>query len=243
MPERVLVFDVWGDYAHFRKNYSTSSPLTYSFPPRTALSGLIGAITGLDKEAYFRHFYKDKAWIGCRIIQPVKKVRISENLIDTKKSKIRVNAKSKTMILRVNNRFRVRFELVKAPKYRIYFSYSDEQFFEKLRDLLANHQSVYTPCLGLSQHLCNFQFVGEFGLKKCGEDFQFIDSVIPSKSILKVDFQEKKKYFSEVLPNEMGEGREVTEYSEVLYESDGLKIRARVRELWEAENGERIVFL
>ena len=52
MPERVIVFDVWGDYAHFRKNYSTSSPLTYSFPPRTALSGLIGAIAGLDKSNY-----------------------------------------------------------------------------------------------------------------------------------------------------------------------------------------------
>jgi CRISPR-associated protein, Cas5h family len=73
MPERVIVFDVWGDYAHFRKNYSTSSPLTYSFPPRTALSGLIGAVVGLDKAEYFRHFCKVDANIGCRILAPVKK--------------------------------------------------------------------------------------------------------------------------------------------------------------------------
>ena len=243
MLEKVLVFDIWGDYAHFRKNYSTSSPLTYSFPPRTALSGLIGAIAGLDKEGYFRYFSKDEAWIGCKILEPVKKVRISENLIDTKKSKIKINTKSKTGILRIKNRFRVRFELVKAPKYRIYFSYSEDQFFDRLRDLIANHQSVYTPCLGLSHHICNFQFVGEFRLKKCGEDFSFIDSVIPSKCILEVDFNEGMKYFSEVMPNVMGEAREVTEYSEVLFESNGTKIRAKVKELWEAENGERIVFL
>jgi CRISPR-associated protein Cas5h len=243
MPAKVLVFDVWGDYAHFRKNYSTSSPLSYSFPPRTALSGLIGAIAGLDKEEYFRYFSKDEAWIGCRILESVKKVRTSENLIDTKKSKIKVNTKNNSMILRVKNRFRVRFELVKAPRYRIYFSYYDEPFFMKLKGLLANHQSVYTPCLGLSQYICNFRFVGEFGLEKCGDDFVFIDSVIPSKCILGVDFEEGKKYFSEVMPNEMGEAREVTEFSEVMFESNGLKIKARVKDLWEADNGERIVFL
>lgn len=243
MPEKVLVFDVWGDYAHFRKTYSTSSPLTYSFPPRTALSGLIGAIAGLDKEVYFRHFHKDEAQIGCKILESVKKVRVSENLIDTKKSKIKTNMKSKAGILRIKNRFRVRFEFVRSPKYRIYFSHSDKQFIDRLSGLLANHQSVYTPCLGLSQHICNFQFVGEFGLKKCGEDFWFVDSVIPSGCILEVDFEDGKKYSSEVMPNEMGEAREVTEYAEVLFESNGMKIRARVRELWEVENSERIVFL
>ena len=163
--------------------------------------------------------------------------------MDTKKSKVKINAKSKTAILRIKNRFRVRFESVKAPKYRIYFSCSDNHFLERFRGLLANHQSVYTPCLGLSHHICNFQFVGEFRLKKCGEDFSFIDSVIPSKCILEVDFNEGMKYFSEVMPNVMGEAREVTEYSEVLFESNGNKIRARARGLWEAENGERIVFI
>jgi CRISPR-associated protein Cas5h len=198
MPEKILVFDIWGDYAHFRKNYSRS-PLTYSFHLEQLYSGLIGAIAGLDKEDYFRHFSKDDAWIGCKIIEPVKKIRISENLLDTKKSKVKINAKSKTAILRIKNRFRVRFESVKAPKYRIYFSCSDNHFLERFRGLLANHQSVYTPCLGLSHHICNFQFVGEFRLKKCGEDFSFIDSVIPSKCILEVDFNEGMKYFSEVM--------------------------------------------
>jgi CRISPR-associated protein Cas5h len=237
MPERVIVFDVWGDYAHFRKNYSTSSPLTYSFPPRTALSGLIGAIIGLDKTEYFRHFFKVDAKIGCKIREPVKKVRIGENLIDTK-SAVKMHL--------IKNRTQIRFEFIKDPKYRIYFSHSDEQLHNKLKDLLTSHQSVYTPCLGLSELICNFKFIGDFGLKCSGEDFQDIDSVVPGNCLLEPDFEEGKEYFSEVMPGEMGEAREVTDYSEILFERNAKSIRAKARELWEVENGgngERIVFL
>lgn len=236
MPERVTVFDVWGDYAHFRKNYSTSSPLTYSFPPRTAISGLIGAIIGLDKAEYFRHFFKEDAEIGCKILAPVKKVRIGENLIDTK------STGSVKMHL-IKNRTQIRFEFAKDPKYRIYFSHSDELLYKKLKDNLINHRSVYTPCLGLSQLVCNFAFVGEFGIKRSSEEFQTIDSVVLGKCLLETDFEEGKEYFSEVMPCEMGEGREVTEYSEILFERDGKKIKAKAKELWAVENGERIVFL
>jgi CRISPR-associated protein Cas5h len=235
MPEKVIVFDVWGDYAHFRKSYSTSSPLTYSFPPRTALSGMIGAITGLGKSEYFRHFLKDSAKIGCKILEPVKKVRIGENLIDTK-SAVKMHL--------IKNRTQIRFEFVKDPRYRIYFFHSDEALYMKLRDLLLGHQSIYTPCLGLSELVCNFEFRGEFRLIKCSEDTQFIDSVVPGRSLLEPpEFEEGKEYFSEVMPEEMGEGREVTEYSEILFERNGKSIKARVRELWEVEDGERIIFL
>jgi CRISPR-associated protein Cas5h len=231
MPERVIVFDVWGDYAHFRKNYSTSSPLTYSFPPRTALSGLIGAIAGLDKTDYFRQFFRDIAKIGCKIMKPVKKVRIGENLIDTK-SAVKMHL--------IKNRTQIRFEFVKDPKYRVYFSHSDEQFYKKLKDLLSSHQSVYTPCLGLSQLICNFEFVGEFDLKASGEDVQTIDSVVPGKFIQEPEFEEGNEYFSEVMPCEMGEAREVTDYREILFERNGKSIKAKAKELWELKNGERI---
>jgi CRISPR-associated protein Cas5h len=235
MPERVIVFDVWGDYAHFRKNYSTSSPLTYSFPPRTTLSGLIGAIVGLDKTEYFRHFLKVDSKIGCKILTPVKKVRIGENLIDTK-SAVKMHL--------IKNRTQIRFEFVKDPKYRIYFSHSDEHLYKKLKDLLTKHQSVYTPCLGLSEHICNYQIVGEFGRISLGEEVQYIDSVVPSKCLLAPpEFEDKKEYFSEVMPDEMGDERKVTDYSEILFERNGKKIKAKAKGLWEVGNDERIVFL
>jgi CRISPR-associated protein Cas5h len=234
MPERVIVLDVWGDYAHFRKIYTTSSPLTYSFPPRTALSGLIGAIVGLDKEDYFRHFLRKDAKIGCKILEPIKKVRIGENLINTK-SAIQMHL--------IKNRNQIRVELVKDPRYRIYFTHTDEDLYNNLKSLLANHQSVYTPCLGLSQLICNFCFVGEFGLKSPGEGIQTIDSVVPGRCLIRTEFENKKEYFSETLPNEMNESRVVTDYSEILFERNGKGIKAEARGIWEVGNGDRIVFL
>lgn len=234
MPERVIVLDVWGDYAHFRKIYTTSSPLTYSFPPRTALSGLIGAIVGLDKEDYFRHFLRNDAKIGCKILEPIKKVRIGENLINTK-SAIQMHL--------IKNRNQIRVEFVKDPSYRIYFTHTDEALYNNLKSLLANHQSVYTPCFGLSQLICNFRFVGEFGLKSHGEDLQIIDSVVPGRCLISTEFENKKEYFSETLPNEMNESRVVTDYSEILFERNGKGIKAEARGIWEVGNGDRIVFL
>jgi len=237
MPESVIVFDVWGDYAHFRKNYSTSSPLTYSFPPRTALSGLIGAIAGLDKSDYFSWFFRGNASIGCKILNPVKKVRIGENLIDTK-SALKMHL--------IKNRTQIRFEFVKDPKYRIYFWHSDEAFYRKVKNMLLGHQSVYTPCLGLSQLVCNFDYVGEYELRALEDGVHEIDSVIPGKFISEPDFEEGKEYFCEVMPCEMGSEREVTNYQEILFERNGGSIRAKVSELWELKdggNGERILFI
>lgn len=236
MPNRVIVLDVWGDYAHFKKIYTTSSPLTYSFPPRTAISGLIGAIIGLDKEEYFRHFLRKDARIGCRIISPIKKIRIGEN---------HLNADNIKNMHLIRNRHPTRREFVKDPKYRIYIAHSDEELYNNLRSLLTNHQSIYTPCLGLSQLICNFNYVGEFELKSLGEGSYAISSVVPGKNIISPEFEERKEYFSETLPNEMNDGREVTDYSEILFERNGEKIKANARNLWEVENDEheQIAFL
>jgi CRISPR-associated protein Cas5h len=95
----------------------------------------------------------------------------------------------------------------------------------------------------LSELICNFEFVGEFGLKCLGEDIQMIDSVVPGRCLIEPDFEEKKEYFSEIMPSVMGEDREVTDYSEVLFERNGEKIKAKARELWEVGNNERVVFL
>ncbi|MDD4749617.1 MAG: CRISPR-associated protein Cas5, partial [Methanosarcinaceae archaeon] len=73
---KVLVFDVWGEFGHFRKHYTTTSPLTFSIPPRTAISGMIGAIIGLDKAEYLKYFSKNEAKIAVKIESPVKKTRI-----------------------------------------------------------------------------------------------------------------------------------------------------------------------
>lgn len=236
--EKVLVFDVWGEYAHFRKYYTTTSPLTFSFPPRTAVCGLVGAIIGLKKDEYLCYFKKDQADVAIRILSPIHKVRFSENLIDTT---------SISTMNKIKNRTQIRFEFLKNVKFRIYLRHKEAALYKQLCDFLANHKCVYTPCLGLSEHIANFEFIGEFNceVKSETENSVQIDSVIPVRQglNLKIDFQDGGEYFHETLPIEMEEDRTLSEYCKVAFERNGAPISAKIDQYWLLENGERIVFL
>ena len=80
---KVLFFDIWGDYGHFRKFYTTTSPLTFSFPPPSTIAGILGAIYGATKDEYLKIFSSDRCKTALKIISPVKKVRMVINLINT----------------------------------------------------------------------------------------------------------------------------------------------------------------
>ncbi len=41
MNSSVLIFNLWGDLGHFKKPYTTTSPLSFAFPPRPTLAGII----------------------------------------------------------------------------------------------------------------------------------------------------------------------------------------------------------
>lgn len=237
--DKVLVFDIWGDYAHFRKYYTTTSPLSFSFPPRTTVAGIISAIIGLDKDEYLKFFAKKDANIGLRICQPIKKVRIAENLINTKDGYFTPIKKGTH-----EPRTQIRFEFIKDPKYRIYINHNDKEVYTTLKDYLKGHKSVFTPSLGLSENLANFEYIGEFlASNKTGQ--QQIDSVIPVDCIVgdRVDFGENGEYFTSTIPVEMSPDRIVSEYREVLFERNGGKIKAEVKEYWALSNGENITIL
>lgn len=53
---QVLVFDIWGDYGHFSRFYTTTSPLTFSFPPPPTIARILGAIYGAGKNEYLNMF-------------------------------------------------------------------------------------------------------------------------------------------------------------------------------------------
>lgn len=232
---KVLVFDVWGEFGHFRKHYTTTSPLTYSIPPRTAIAGMIGAIEGFGKDEYLQYFSKEKANITVKISSPIKKTRIAENLIDTKIA---------PLMSRIKTRTQIRFEVLKDVKYRVYISHSSEEVYNKLYSMLKEHKSVYTLCLGLSEHIANYEFIGEMeAVSELSDSEREIHSVIPEKELIKIRFEEGKEYFSETIPIEMLPNREVIEYGKVLFERNAKCILASANSLWRLENGEGIIFI
>jgi len=238
MSEKFLIFDIWGDYAHFKKYYTTSSPLTFSIPPRTALIGLISAIIGIDKKKYLSVMTKDKAKIAIRIINPIKKVRMTQNLIDTKGGYWRPVKRGS-----LTGHTQIRFEYLKEPKFRIYFRHSDINLYELLKMNLKSHKSAYTPCLGISELIADFGFIAETSIVNGtnDKDFANIHTVIPLDILKEIDLLEPgRKYFKERIPVEMLPERIVTEYREILYEVEGKPIRAKVRNPLVLSNGDVI---
>jgi CRISPR-associated protein Cas5h len=232
----VLAFDLWGPYGHFRKIYTTTSPLTYSIPPRTAVTGLIAAILGIDKNEYLKHFSKEDANIAIQILNPVKKVTLSQNLIDTKTAGKMMNE--------IKQRTQIRFELLKDPKYRIYVKHSDAGLMKKLTDYVKEHRSVYTPCLGLSEHIANFSLNDLYESENFDTDEIIrIATVIPEKRIKEIKIEDEFEYVQENLPNEMTPKRVVTEYSSIILEQNTRAIKASVENAVKLDNGDHIVFL
>jgi len=232
--KNVLVFDLWGDLGHFKKPYTTTSPLSFAFPPRPTLAGIISAIIGLGKSEYADSFMKKDANIGLRILKPIKKIRISQNLIDTKTAKL---------FSRIKQRTQIRIEYVKDPKYRIYFQHMDADLYNHAKKLIETHECVYTVSLGLSELLANFQYIGEFNLERTtSREPVIIHSIVPDRSI-EVEFEAGKEYFSANIPLEMNSKRIVTQFGTVIYERNGNSLLARAECYYKVANGERILFL
>jgi len=233
-----VVFDIWGDYAHFRKYYTTSSPLTFSIPPRTALIGLIGAILGLEKDEYLAQMTKDKCDVAIRILTPVKKVRMGQNLLNTKDGYWTPIARSGH-----EPRTQLQFEYLKDPKFRVYFGCKDSVIKENLLAKLSKHKSIYTPSLGLSELLANFSFIEESKVNEIliDTDFLEIKTILPIDIINNLEIiQPGRKFFKERIPTEMLPGRVVTEYREVIYEAEGQPIKAKLRSALVLENNDVI---
>ncbi|MEG0307887.1 MAG: type I-B CRISPR-associated protein Cas5b [Clostridium sp.] len=232
---KCLVFDIWGDYGHFRKFYTTSSPLTFSIPPRTSVCGMISALIGLDKEEYLKYFSKKDAKIAIQLNNPVNKTRVSYNLIDTKKAK---------MYSQIKGRTQVTFELLKNPSFRIYISHLDEDIYNKIKSFLEKNKNYYTLSMGLSQFIAEFNYIGEKHITYVDHNIELVDinTVINFNEEMKIEFESGKEYFKDTMQNDMNEERVVTEYSKVLFERNGSSIKCKCN-YYEGEEGEKIVFL
>jgi CRISPR-associated protein Cas5h len=237
---KALVFDIWADYAHFKKYYTTTSPLTFSIPPKTTLYGIVSAILGFSKEEYLKKFNEGLCKIAVQIKNPVKKTRINLNLIDTKKAALMSQIKTRTQI---------KTEFLKDAKFRIYFMHQDEDLYNNLKEKLKNHKTVYSISLGLSENLANFKYIEEIEVEKITENsWQEINTVmrIDTENINKgdIDFsQNDREYFSDKIAVEMKSHRTVTDYAQVLFERNGKSIKVNVNQYYKDSNNNSLLFL
>ncbi len=246
---RLLVFDISGEYGHFRKFNTTSSPLTYAIPTRTALIGVLGVILGIEREQpsvvfpegvkpLIEQFGRAETRFAIQVLNPIKKVNIGFNLLDT--------GKSHSSFFNIQNRTQIEFELLKNPKFRIYFYHSDIEILGELAERIFEKKHHFTPYLGLSQFTAliepvEIETITAFESK----DFQKVVSCA-NLSLLQsensVRFEENNFYTTDTFPTDMKKDRVITEYAEILIERNGNPLEIRAEKFWKTSFG-NILFL
>ena len=210
--KKILVFDLWGDYGHFKKIYATTSALTYPVPFKTAIYGLTSAIIGLSKEgnSYLEKFPPGTCKIGIELLSTPRTQRMHTNF-SLEPGMIKSNRKPTLL------------ELLKAPRYRIFWTHQKDLVYEQFKFHLKSHTSVYTPSLGLANLLANFEFVGEYDLEECTEGSHQVTGVIPMNSVKALDAKQAIANENELVEvamyaMEMDTNRNVTQRDDILFD-------------------------
>jgi len=249
--KEILIFDISSEYGHFRKYNTTTSPLTYSIPTRTAIAGVLGAILGMERETsggvypdgvipVQEFFSKQGSDIAVQIINPIKKENVAINLINTKKSFYDLSKAGRTQI---------EFELLKDLRFRIFLSLNNVDVFNELAERIKAKNHHFSPYLGLAQFTASIDFIDKTKTNLHeNSDKEFID-IISAVNLSKIkdknpiDFDNSAMYSANNMPIEMNKNREVQEYSEVLIEKKGKPIKAKVENFYQIENYGNILFL
>lgn len=205
----VLVFDVKGDIALFRKPYTTTSMVSYPFPPPTAVAGLIAAIIGINhgasdeaKNALFWE-YMQGVQVGIGIKAPIKWMSTAVNLIFYK-----------TPNAELTKHTQVKHQLVKNPRYRIYVK--GGAIYPELKKKLIKEEFIYTPYLGAAYALADIDYIGEYEAKKVETEEGF-NTLVPANKGVKVDIVRSKAVFSETVPTLMSSQRRLIDTKLIYY--------------------------
>lgn len=213
IPDKILCFELFGDYAQFRKFFTNMSPLSFCIPPRTVLAGIIGAILGIDKLENPETFSGQNSFIALRLMSPVKKTKIAHNYLKTSSMK---------QVYAFNEHKPTNVEFLTNARYRIYFSCENPDLYQELKAFLEAHQSVYSICLGISGCLANYEYLGEYTLTALPPKQELcMNTVIPMPSVEELILDSPLKLQKVVMPATMNNQREVTKYEEVLFELMG----------------------
>lgn len=253
MPEGTLIiFDLTGAFAMFRKFYTNSSSLSYPFPPRTTVAGLVASLLGYERDTYSEDLSLERCDIAVSVRVPVRRVMQTVNYVMTE-ARSSVWARNAGGFDGSAGGIQTPVELV-FPKldeprlrYRIYVHHKDAKFAEHLDDTLREGSYVYPPYLGMSECLGEVEHVStlkdwELSVKEVETS---LSTVVPSAAIagsprLETGVQIVKERTAFAL----GADRRMLSIGDVLYERNCHPITARVSSpVFEAiyENGGREV--
>ncbi|MRJ03433.1 MAG: type I-B CRISPR-associated protein Cas5 [Epsilonproteobacteria bacterium] len=204
--ERALVFDLKGSIAHFRAYYTNASSMSYLFPPRTVLIGVLAAILGYKRDTYYHKLSPDQVRLALEVAVPMRKSIQSVNYVRSTKSEGfgTFSQALKLYLERQNLTYPTPLELV-LPRdgleliYRIYLWSSDGELYRELRQRIREGRSFYPLYLGISEFLADLEWKGEFPIEEADRT-KGVRSVIPESLFPQIDFSCPASFVLEKMP-------------------------------------------
>jgi len=228
---KTLVFDLEGSFAHFRKFYANSTSLSYEFPPRTAVCGMIAAILGIERDQYYTLFAETEAFIAVQILRPTKRISQTVNYMWVKSLKD-LNGSAGRMQIPLE--WVVRREGVGSGllAYRIYFAHRNPDVQQKMTSLLSREHTCYPLYLGITEAPAAVRYVGEAEAVEVASNGQPVEIVTVCPIHLLEDitypqFKDKKRmYMRDRIPCAFDQNRKLAGITQVIYEPGGQGVMA-----------------
>ncbi len=249
---KALVFDLKGPLAHFRTFYTNSSSVSYSFPPRTVLIGIIASILGYERDTYYEVLSPDNCKLSVSLITPVRKFIQTVNYIRTKPDEDGFGSFKKTIqtyLERSIITYQVGIEFVVPVngeiRYRVYFTSGDSELYAKLKNFLEKGKTYYPIYLGLTELLAEFEYMGEFPVSKPLEN-KGVKSVIPEEYFDFIDFSRPLSFLLEKMPYHFsleGNFRKLSKVKKFIYERNCKEIILTDYKSVVSINGENVIWM
>jgi CRISPR-associated protein Cas5h len=174
----LISFEIKGKFAHFRPFYTNASSLSYYFPPRTTIIGIIAGILGMERDSYYEIFSSENLDVSIEILTPIKKSIFTIKYYRTKEADLSIERflrgvedypTSIEVLMPINHDF---------ISYRIYLKFkNNSKIEEELWEILESNKVKYAPYLGISEFLAFIENPKKFEEKQ--EETNIIHSVIP----------------------------------------------------------------
>lgn len=231
----VVVFDLKGSMAHFRKYYTNSSSLTYSFPPRTVLMGIIAAIMGFERDSYYEKLDSSRLAVALKV--PVRKIFQTVNYIRTKKDEdigeiCKLNRVPRTQI---PVEFLMPAEGKSSLRFRVFFSHPDDELLGAFLEKLREGKTFYPLYLGITECPALAEYIGFYNEKNYeiilpGETVS-VNTVVNIALVNKIDTTAElpTTLFREKIPFSFGPERTLRPPIAVAYTSDGSPFRLSLK--------------
>lgn len=227
-----------GDWAHFRKPFTTSAPLTYKAPPRTALAGLFGAVLGLGRSGednYHDVLAPENVRFGVSVDEHPETRPLNRNRFKIKgdtENMVRLKTAPESI-----TRKQVTHEYVTNPAYTVWVVPENDELAERFRPVLEDERSHFTPYLGTNECLASYRFDGRTELNE--QNGGPVDTLVPVEDRNFV-LEQGCHYRRENMPTLMETGRKNTRFREFIFDMDGDPIEVE-GSLWRDEDVNRCV--